>query len=368
MKIGVDAGCLGVSNNGLKVGVYHIVKNALKELAQLDTKNTYYLYSFYPIEKSLMKALGKRMKNIVVRPARGWMKLWLPFRLVIDRIDIFLAANQAVPLRLPGSRYKIVGIIYDIAFERYPQLYAYAASVSKHKLYSVTTARLSDRIISISQKTKEDLIDLYHVPEKHITVAYPGIVPLPKERPYQSPYPYFLYVGALKKGKNIPTLLRAYTKLRNSSRQRVQLVLAGGNTWMDPDIQQVLDAIPSSIRQDIRLLGAVTNPKKLSSLYRGALAFVCPSLYEGFGLPFVEAMSVGCPVIGSNRGSIPEVVGNAGILTDAYDITGLVRAMNTVVKNKKKRSLLVLKGKRQSKKYSFKTFAKAIYSAIETLA
>ncbi len=368
MKIGVDAGCLGVKDEGLKVGVYHIVKNALIELGKIDKKNNYLLYSFYPIESTVMKEFGSNMKNVVVRPTRGWMKLWLPLRLLQDRVDVFLGANQAVPLRLPFSTYKTIGIIYDIAFEKYPELYAYAASVKKHRFYSSQTARKSDTIISISQKTKDDLIEIYHTKPSKIIVAYPGIVPLPEVASFKSQYPYFLYVGALKKGKNIPSIIKAYENFRKTSHKRIALLMAGGSTWLDPEIPKLLDNLPKNIRSDIRLLGAVTHTKTLSSLYRGAVAFVCPSLYEGFGLPFVEAMSVGCPVIGSDRGSIPEIVGKAAILKDAYDIPGLSKAMEKVASDTNVRNTLVRQGKEQSKRYSFKTFTKAIYSALESVS
>lgn len=368
MKIGIDAGGLGVKDEGLKVGVYTIVKEALIQLSKIDSQNTYSLYSFYPIDPQLMKNFGKNMHNVVVRPSRGWMKIWLPIRLFFDNIDIFIGANQAVPLRLPFSTYKTVGIVYDIAFEKYPELYAYAASVSKHRYYSQKTAEKSDKIIAISQKTKDDLVDVYKTPPQKITVAYPGIVELPDVKPYTHKNEYFLYVGALKKGKNIPTLLKAYEEFRKTSKRKIDLYLVGGTNWMDPGITGVLEQISAEIRSDIYMLGAVTDSTKLSALYRGAVAFVCVSLYEGFGLPFVEAMSVGCPVIASNRGSIPEIVGEAGILKDAYDKKGLAESMTKVATDKKLRHSLAEKGKTQSKRYSFKSFAKAIYSAIESLA
>lgn len=368
MKIGVDAGCLGVKEEGLKVGVYTIVKHTLLELSKIDKKNTYLLYSFYPIDPELIQELGRNMQNIIVKPARGWMKIWLPLHIFLDKIDIFIGANQAVPLSLPFSNYKTIGVIYDIAFEKYPQLYSYAASVAKHHFYSLQTVKKSGKIIAISQKTKEDLIDTYGVSADKITVAYPGIVPLPNVKPYFSQHPYFLYVGAFKKGKNIPTLLKAYQEFRKSNKKRVLLLMVGGTNWMDPEITTTLGKIPSEIRSDIHMLGAITDSKKLSAVYRGAIAFVCPSLYEGFGLPFVEAMSVGCPVIASDRGSLPEIVGSAGLLTDAMDVKGIAKKMIEIVLDRQKKNRYSRLGKAQSKKYSFKSFVKAIYSAIESLA
>ncbi|HEX7041978.1 MAG TPA: glycosyltransferase family 1 protein [Patescibacteria group bacterium] len=366
MKIGVDCGCLGVKDESLKVGVYQIVKNTLIELSQIDKENEYLLYSFNPIEKEIIKALGNNFKNVIVRPIRGWMKLFLPLRIFRDRIDIFIGANQALPLKMPFSNYKSISIIYDIAFEKFPEIYSYAASVNKHKFYSERAAE-ADIVISISQKTKDDLAKIYHASKNKIKLAYPGIVPLPEISKYTLEDSYFLYVGALKKGKNIPTLIKAFAEFRKISKNKTKLLLAGGNKWIDPEIKLTLKEIPYTIKSDIHFLGAITKPEKLSSLYRGAIAFVSPSLYEGFGLPFVEAMSVGCPVIGSDRGSIPEIVGNSGLLFDAFDTRGIAGAMEKIATNKEFREALSKKGLEKSKKYSFKNFANAIYSEVEKL-
>lgn len=365
MKIGVDAGCLGIQDKRLQVGVYHIVKNLLIELGRQDKKNEYILYSFYPIKKELMKQFGVRMKNVVTL-SRGWLKIWLPFFLIKDKIDIFLGASQASPLRLPFfSKYKTIGIVYDIAYDKFPNLYSYAASVKKHSLQSQGVVKDSSKIVAISQNTKKDLVEIYKTDPQKILVAYPGLVGFPKTKPINTIHPYFLYVGALKKVKNVAVLLAAFKLFSRKSKQPYDLLLAGGDKWMDPDITNIFSTYDEKLKKRVKFLGAINNRKYLASLYKGAVAFVSPSLYEGFGLPFIEAMSNLCPVIGSTAGSVPEVVGKAGMLVDPKDISGLAKAMEKIATNQKTRQRFIKEGKKQVKKYSWKTFAKTVRFAID---
>lgn len=367
MKIGVDAGCLGITDERLKVGVYTVVKNMLLELSKLDKKNQYYLYSFYPIEKSLLKKLNNNMKNVVVRPAVGWLKIALPLRLLFDNVGIFLGANQAMPIKFPGSSYKTVGIFYDIAFEKYPDAYSYAASVDKHKKNSFQLAKNAEKIIAISHSTKKDIENIYHVNAQKISVAYPGIQTLHSVNVYKHNNPYFLFVGAFKKSKNIPLLLQSFVRFLKDTKANYDLLLVGGDKWRDPEIENTLNTVSESFRKRIHFLQFVST-QELSALYKGAYAFVSPSLHEGFGLPFLEAQSVGVPVIGSDRGSLPEVIGKSAILINPKNSNMLAGAFRKITSNKNLYKKLSFAGRKNAKKYSWKLFAKEVQSAIESLA
>ncbi|HYK08308.1 MAG TPA: glycosyltransferase family 1 protein [Candidatus Eisenbacteria bacterium] len=366
MKIGVDAGGLGVQDERLKVGVYTVIKNLFLELAKIDKTNQYTLYSFHPIEKSLMKALESNMKNVVLPLSRGWLRVILPLRLLTDKPDIFLAANQAMPFKFPFSSYKTLGIFYDIAFEKYPELYSYAASVSKHVRNSRSLAKDADALIAISENTKKDLVSMYKISQEKIVVAYPGIEYLPVTPGYKNKHPYFLFVGAFKKSKNVPTLLQAFARFLETSGQEYDLLLAGGDKWLDKEITSTLASLPSKVVSHIKNLGFV-DTKKLTSLYKNAIALISPSLYEGFGLTFIEAQSMGCPVIASYRGSLPEIIGNSGMLVDPLDITQLERAMKHMTDTKIRQKYILL-GKQNAKKYTWKTFAKQVQSALHSLS
>lgn len=366
MKIGVDAGCLGITDERLKVGVYTVVKNMLIELSKQDKENQYYLYSFHPIEKDLMKKFGNNMHNIIVVPTKGWLRIALPLRLAYDKPSIFIAANQAMPYRLPFSRYKTLGIFYDIAFEKYPELYSYAASVEKHKINSRNLAQQAEKIIAISQSTKKDIEKLYGVKSQKILIAYPGFEALSNSLAYINKNPYFLFVGAFKKSKNIPFLINAFSLFIKKSHSNFNLLLVGGDKWMDPEIKETLNTLSTETEKRIRFLGFV-NSKTLESLYKGAYAFVSPSLYEGFGLPFLEAQAAGVPVIGSYSGSLQEVIGSSGLLVNPKNINYLAKAMSDLASNKNLYKKLVAEGRKNTQKYSWKLFAKKIQSAVESI-
>lgn len=367
MKIGVDAGCLGIIDERLKVGVYIVVSNMLLELSKLDKKNDYYLYSFNPIDFSLMKKLGNNMHNIVVRPVTGWLKLGLPLRLLFDKVDIFIAANQAAPLRLPSLHYKVLGIFYDIAFEKYPELYSYAASVEKHKQNSRNLAETADKLIAISRCTKNDIQHIYGVDPRKTIVAYPGIETIENAPAFFNNRPYFLFVGAFKKSKNIPFLIKGFVEFLKRKNINYDLLLVGGDKWMDPKIKEVINVLPKKYADHIKIIGFVDS-HKLASLYRGAYAFVSPSLYEGFGLPFLEAQSVGIPVIGSFSGSLQEIIDKSGILINPKNMKMLVGALVSLSSNKSLYKKLVQRGKTNAKKYTWKSFAKQIQFTLESLA
>jgi len=372
MIIAVDAGCLGIIDEKLKLGVYQDAKNLLNQLGKIDTKNIYLLYSFHPIEKELLKLFDKRMKNIVVKPARGWLQIWLPWQIAKDNPDIFLALSQANPKRYFFSpKYYTIGLFHDISFEKYPILYEYSTP-SKQWQQSRQLAKDAGRIVAVSEATKRDLMQIYEVPQEKIRVIYPGVdvykVPPSHRRDlqddkYPSKYPYFLFVGAFKKTKNIPTLIKAFAYFQKNTNKQYNLFLVGSDMWLDTEISTTLQTLSKKVKDNIHFLGFVSE-EVLQRLYKSAVAFVSPSIDEGFGLTFLEAMSNGCAVIGSNAGSIPEVVGNAGILTEPMDIKGIVNAMKQLAQNKAKRATLIELGLRQSKKFTWEKFTKGIYSII----
>ncbi len=366
MNIGVDAGCLGISDKRLQVGVFQVVKNLLIELGKNDKKNNYILYSFLPIDKKLVKQFGPRMINCVVTPQKGWLSIWLPLRLLKDQPDVFFAPNQAAPLRLPTTRYKIVGLFHDIAFEKYPSLYEYAASVAKHKRNSAYLSMVSDKIIAVSKNTKNDICATYRTPIAKVSVAYPGVVALPRAQATVGAHPYFLFVGSWKKSKNIPKLLKAFSLFYKQSEKQYELLLVGGNKWLDEEIESVYTLLPKQVRESVTFLNFVSE-KKLARLYTGACAFVSPSWYEGFGLPFLEAQRMGCPVIGSNRGSLPEVIGKSGILVNPSSEKEIADSMQYMTKSEVRKKFIAL-GYKNVQKYTWKKFAKKVQSVIESLS
>ena len=355
--IGVDAGCLGVKNQRLKVGVYQVAFNLLKELGKLDKSNEYRLYSFYPIEEKLMRVMGERMKNIVLRPRKGWFSIRLPLELKLNPVDIFLGLSQALPHSLSHN----ILMVYDLAFEHYPQFYLDSyKSLSKN---TKTALKLAHKIITISQSTKRDLVELCRIQEKRIEVGCLGVSKdfNPKGKKFKSETPYFLFVGALKKIKNIPQILKGFNYFLAKSAKKFNLILVGGDLWLDTEIAKTIREL--KLTDKVVVTGFV-NDQDLAKYYRGATAFVSPSLYEGGGLTHLEAMALGTPVIASNLSSMPELVGNAGILVNPVNEEEIGRAMLKIVNNQKLRNDLIRKGLVQAKKFSWYKFSRNVLEII----
>ncbi len=344
MIFGVDAGALSVSDDRLKVGVYRVVVNLLIELRKLDKTNTYRLYSFQPLERGMMQSFGSQMINVVL-PQRGWFRFWLPLELRKNSVDVFLGLSQALPSFVKNS----IGFVYDVGFLRFPE--AYPGSYKRLKKQTEDLVKRSDNIITISQTSKSDLITYYGIDKKKVTVCYPGVSKQfgTTGNKFKGPRPYFLFVGALKRGKNIPILLEAFAKFSTTSEVLYDLYLVGGNYWFDPMIDETICRL--SLRNRVKFLGVVSD-EKLASLYRGAKALVMPSLWEGFCLPVVEAMASGCPVIVSNAGALPEILGDAGILVEPDDTERLAQAMAEKLPGEK--------GIARSKVFSWPAMASAV--------
>lgn len=363
MVIGVDAGCLGIHDKRLQVGVYQVAKNLFEELGKIDKKNKYVLYSFYPIERGVMKGFGERMENRILN-SKGWLKIQLPFAILKNKVDIFLGLSQAIPGTLPFSSHPYtIGFMYDIAFQKFPNMYF----DSSKKLQAQTDYLIknADKIIAISETTKKDIIHEYKINSKKIDVLHLGVSKEfnQNDKKYLSKNPYFLYVGALKPIKNVPTIIQAFSYFVEKTNFDYELYIVGGDKWLDEKITITLQQISPEVKNKIYFLGYVDN-EILTNLYRGATVFISPNFYEGFGLTFLEAMISGCPVIGSTAGSIPEVVGEAGILVNSQDEKAIGEAMVRIVKDKKLRNELVKEGINRSKKFSWEKFGKGVLEII----
>lgn len=357
MTIGVDAGTLSVSDDRLKVGVYRVVFNLLRVLGQLDTRNSYRLYSFSSISFSIMKEFGVRMKNVVLKPSIGWFFVRLPIELQLHPVDVFLGVAQAIA---KSNAYSI-GFVYDLGFLHVP--HAYPGSLARLKNQTEHLIKRSNHIIAISQNTKDDIQNHYSVPSGRITVAYPGINNrfAPEGNRFTGGHPYFLFVGALKPGKNVPTAIRAFASFLKQSKKKYDFIIIGGDYWPDPKIDQTIKVL--RLEERVRLLGYVSD-ESLPMYYRGATSLVAPSLWEGFCLPAVEAMACGCPVIASSAGSLPEIVGRAGLLIDPQDEEGITQAMLTLSVDKKARKQMIAQGLCQVSRFSWNNFGKTVLNLI----
>jgi len=239
-----------------------------------------------------------------------------------------------------------------------------------NKLILKRTIRNCNFIIVDSENTKKDVIKIFKVPEEKIDVVYLGVDEKYKilnkkqslflSKKYTKTDKFILYVGTLEPRKNIPNLIRAYCKIKD--KLPYKLIITGKKGWKYKPIFDLISEL--KLEDDVIFTGYIPE-EDLPALYNGASAFVFPSLYEGFGLPPLEAMACGCPVITSNTSSLPEVVGDAGIMVDPNDVDELAKQIERVLTDKKLRDSMIKKGLKQAKKFSWEKCAKETLKVYE---
>lgn len=249
--------------------------------------------------------------------------------------------------------------IHDMIQERYPQEFSKRDPALNHKCQSVTKA---DHIICVSESTKRDLCDIFGTNPKKISVIYHGHEPPlvgPTAPPFPSrPHPYLLYVGNRGGYKNFKGMLAAIAS-RQALQQNFDIIAFGGGSLSqsEHELIQRLGFDQNSVRH------VQGNDLILAQLYQHATALIYPSLYEGFGLPPLEAMGQNCPVISSFTSSMPEVIGDAGKYFDPSSIESQAEAIESVVSNEALQKTLIQKGAERFRKYSWNNCARQTLDA-----
>ncbi|MDE7312193.1 MAG: glycosyltransferase family 4 protein [Eubacterium sp.] len=294
-----------------------------------------------------------------------WVLFPIPYRLFFrTKADITQFFNFVVP---PGARGKRIAMIHDMAYKSCP-----GAVRKKTRIWlefsMKKSCRHADHVVTVSEFSKREIVKYLHVPKEKITVV-PNAVDHAIYRPdytdgqirsvldkYKIQKEYFLYLGTIEPRKNLERLLMAYEKLYREEHVP-QLVLAGGKGWL---CRSIYDRVRSmKLGHQILFTGYV--PQEDSPLLMcGALAFVFPSLYEGFGMPPLEAMACGTPVIVSDTSSLPEVVGDAGAMVNAESVEEIYRAMRRLMKDRTYRESLRVRGIERAKKYNWMQSAKIL--------
>ncbi|MBI5698835.1 glycosyltransferase family 4 protein [Candidatus Saganbacteria bacterium] len=285
-------------------------------------------------------------------------QIYLPIKLLFDRPQLYFSPSIILPYFIYTPS---VIVVYDLIFDLFPQFYRGRINSFYLKLFFPRSLRRARAIIAISESTKHDLMRLYNIPEKKITVIhlaaakeyriiYDQDALVRVKRKYSLPENYILFVGTVEPRKNVRGLLRAYLSLPGRIREKHSLVICGQKGWGYDSLQRWLVDQPT--RNGIIFLDYVEEAD-LPAVYNMAALFVYPSYYEGFGLPILEAMACGVPTITSSVSSIPEVAGEAAILIDPNNIGVLSDKIKSVLENEQVAGNLKDKGLAQAKKYSW---------------
>jgi glycosyltransferase involved in cell wall biosynthesis len=368
MTIGIDGNEANIEH---KVGIGEYAYELLRQFYNFQLPISNFQFRIYLKNKPLpdMPKEKEGWNYKVIGPKKMWTQFALPFNLLLDskRPDVFFSPSHYAPRFFPGPT---AISIMDLSYTHFPELF------TKHDLYQLVnwtkySAKNARKIFTISNFSRDDIIKTYRKSPKDVVTIYLGIKPVlgkyqvlsmeDLKKKFGISKPYILFVGTLQPRKNIAKLIEAFSLLKNKD---TQLVIVGKKGWLWEEIL----AAPKkfNIEDRVKFLDFVGN-EDLPSLYKNALCFVLPSLYEGFGLPVLEAMKFGCPTVISDVSSLPEVGGDASLYFDPQSVDDIAQKLNTVISDEKLRAEMVEKGYNQIKKFSWEKTAKETLKVLEEL-
>lgn len=374
MKIGIDARLLE-PKIGL-TGIAISLLETLRQLNEIDMVNEYYLFSRKPIHCDIH--FRDNWTPIVKDFPQGmvWYNTVLLNLLKKFKIDVFWNLNHILPVFKPKSC-KYVVTINDIAIFKRPGIGEWTNIIKQH-LFIKKTCRAADKIIAISEATKKDLIDTMGISGNKIVVNYlAGLGQkiifdeneyINIKKHYKIARKYILYLGTLEPRKNLITLVRAYESYCEKYFELgiPQLVIAGGHGWKFEETQKYIDSCP--VKKDILQIGYISNREK-SILLSKCECFVFPSLYEGFGIPILEAMTCGAIVITGRNSSLEEVGGEAALyIENVQDVRELEKQLVHAMKmDDREKAFFKEKSIKQNDKFTWKKTALGIMQIMNSI-
>jgi len=377
MTIGVD---IRVLARGTRTGVEEYTINLLSYLLPLEDKIDYRLF-YNAYQKASLNYPWLSLSNIKLNdfriPNRAFFFLARYFNQpkidnLLGRTEVYF--NPHFFVSPVSKKCKKVITFHDLSFEHHPEFFSWRKRLWQNFLMNTKKeAQKADKIITVSQSTKDDLINLYGINPEKIKVIYSGVgeqfrpvndqlkLSLIREK-YQLPKKFILYFGTIEPRKNLIGLIRAFEMLRDN--YSISLVISGAKGWLYKDIFET--ANQSKYRNDIFFTGFIEENDK-PYLYNLAELFVYPSFFEGFGFPPLEAMACGLPVIVSSGSSLPEVVGQAGLMADVSSVDELSWTMDMVLSDSRLKDQLIGKGFNQAKKFSWAKCARETLDVLQSV-
>jgi len=366
LHIAIDAHSVGT---GL-AGNESYVTNLIEALAELDTVNR---YTLYVTKREAVERFQNRWQHVGIRLTLPHTPLLrIPLTLVnelrrrpVDLLHVQYTAPPFAPCPL-------VATIHDLSFEHLPRTFKRRSRMQLRATVR-RTAKAAARILVPSEYTRGDIIKTYGIDPRRITVtplAAPAHFAPAKDEAevtrvrehFKISGDYILTVGSIQPRKNLAHLMAAYSDLRRARPKAnlPRLVLVGKLAWL---YDETLRAVQEYGLSDLTVLTGYVTETELQALYSGALCFVYPSYFEGFGLPLLEAMQCGAPVIAANRTSLPEVVDDAGLLVDPFDKEALVSALARMIDDPRLRSKFRAKGLERARRFSWRETARLTLEA-----
>ncbi|MCL4382521.1 MAG: glycosyltransferase family 4 protein [Patescibacteria group bacterium] len=370
LLIGVDG---NEANFKTRVGVGRYAFELLKQFDRYQESSINYQVYLKNKPSIDLPNETERWKYKIVGPKKLWTQLGLPLALLKnklsekEKIDVFFTPTHYAPRFCPFPR---VVSVMDLSFLKYPEMFKKSDlyQLKNWTAYSVKKAR---KVLTISQASKRDIIKYYQIAEDKVVVTYPGLTQVTSikyqvlsmeeiKKKYGIENDYILSVGTLQPRKNFVKLIEAFSSLNPNP---YTLVIVGKPGWLYREIYEAPRKF--GVERKVKFLDYVPD-EDLPALYQKAKCFVLVSLYEGFGLPVLEALNYGCPVVTSNTSSLPEVVGEAGILVDPNDSQDIIQGLEKVLTiESDERMVLIEKGKIQASKFSWEKCAKETLNVLK---
>ena len=392
MRIGIDCRTILNPNGGELAGVGHYTYYLVKNLLAIDKDNEYVL--FFARKSDFFKEFEAANVTIKIFPFYG-RKKYLPIIYSHLLVSLFFAKEKLDLLHCPANviplfyRWPSVVTVHDLAIYKYPEMFP-SGKVFKQsfatKVSVPNSLKRAKKIIAVSESTKNDIMRLFGVANDKIGVVYEGVESWDKDHSsreslfflkekYGIGDKYLLFIGSIEPRKNLARLVRAFKGLaleNDSPAAGCQLILAGGKGWKNEDVFKEIELANSALSEKrsgeaVKYLGYVSNEDKMSLIGRAA-GFVFPSLYEGFGLPVLEAMSAAVPVVTSNVSSLPEIAGRDGaLLINPEEEKEIKEAMARILSDKDLSDRLSIGGGDRARMFSWEKCARQTLEIYEKI-
>lgn len=370
MIIGIDA---NEANVDKKVGVSEFAHELLMQFSAMEDSSFKFISYLKKKPNDFMPRETEFYKYRNFGPGKAWTQWRLPLDLYLHkpRPDVFFTPSHYSPRFSPV---KTVISVMDLSYIHFPELFN---NSDLYQLINWTkySIKKAESVITISKSSRDDIIKEYGIDENKVHVIYPGVRSFFDLQPHiyamnelQNKYNisenYILFVGTLQPRKNIERLIEAFSKIPDK-KNNLQLVIIGKKGWQYEPILSAPDRF--GVKNKVRFLDFVPD-EDLKLFYKNAICMVWPSLYEGFGLPVLEAMGNDCPVITSNISSLPEAGGDAAMYVDPNDADDISEKIIQIINNKNIRNKMIEKGKKHVNKFSWEKAAKEILNVLEETA
>lgn len=353
-------------------GIGWFTYQTLERIVKNHPEHEFIFFFDRPYDPSFVFA--PNVKPVVVHPqARHpllfyiWFEWSLPFLLRKYKVDLFLSQDGYLSL---STKVPTCLVIHDLAFEHYPKHFT-LSHLFYWRHYSPLFAKKAKRIATVSTFSKDDIAQHYGIEPGHIDVVYNGAHdeyrPLSLDereavkKQYADDCEYFVFAGALHPRKNIVNLLKAFVAFKKKQRSNMKLVIVGRFAWKYDEVEEMKDEM--RFKEDVKWVGYM-NVDELSKVIGGAYALVYASLFEGFGIPILEALQCDVPAVVSNTSSMPEVAGDAALLVDPNDVDDIAAKMELIYKDEALRSRLIIAAREQVKKFSWDKTATALWECM----